>query len=49
MAENFLLAWVFVSAADGDTMTVRDGSEHLHVLFRLGRLAWQALLNGIVL
>ena len=25
MTELFLLAWVFVSAADGDTLTVRDG------------------------
>jgi hypothetical protein len=31
MTELFLLAWVFVSAADGDTLTIRDGSEHLHV------------------
>ena len=31
MTELFLLAWVLVSAADGDTMTVRDGTEHLHI------------------
>ena len=26
MTEIFLLVWVFVSAADGDTLIVRDGS-----------------------
>ena len=26
MTEIFLLAWAFVSAADGDTLIVRDGS-----------------------
>jgi len=31
MTELFLLAWVFVSAADGDTLTVRNGSQHLTV------------------
>ena len=31
MTELLLLTWVFVSAADGDTLTVRDGTEHLKV------------------
>src|SRR5512137_2894910 len=31
MIELLLLAWVFVSAADGDTLTVRQGTEHVRV------------------
>jgi len=31
VTELLLLTWVFVSAADGDTLTVRDGTEHLKV------------------
>ena len=31
MTELLLLAWVFVSAADGDTLTVRQGAEHVRV------------------
>jgi endonuclease YncB( thermonuclease family) len=31
MTQVLLLAWVFVSATDGDTMTVRDRSEHVRV------------------
>ena len=31
MTEMLLLAWVFVSAADGDTLTVRQGAEHVRV------------------
>ena len=31
MTELLILAWVFVAAADGDTMTLRDGSERVVV------------------
>lgn len=31
MTELLLLAWVFVSAADGDTLTIRRGNERLHI------------------
>jgi micrococcal nuclease len=31
VTELLLLTWVFVSAADGDTLTVRDWTEHLKV------------------
>jgi endonuclease YncB( thermonuclease family) len=31
MTGIFLLAWLFVSPADRDTSTVREGNEHLKV------------------
>ena len=31
MTEFLLLAWIFVTAADGDTMTLRDASERVEV------------------